>query len=124
MHDLGVMKFTDLIAWQKAYDLSINVKSITDKFPPGEAKLVEQMRASSSSIPYNIAEGFGRFAAKEQAHFHSIARGSADELKVQRMQSREWGYCRDANALISLADEVCAMLYVFRKKVLERDSER
>ena len=118
------MRFTDLIVWQKAYDLSIKVKTITDTFPRREFRLVDQMRAASASIPQNIAEGFGRFSPKDQARFYAVARGSADELKVQLMQSRDFGYCTDAGALISLTDEICAMLYVLRKRVLERDSDR
>lgn len=115
---MGATKFTDLIVWQKAYILSIKVKTLTDSYPPSEFRLVDQMRAASSSIPINIAEGFGRWTPKDQAHFYSIAKGSANELKVQLMQSQDWGYCANARELLSLTDEVCAMLYSLRRKVL------
>lgn len=103
---MGAKKFTDLIVWQKAYVLSIKVKTLTDSFPASEHRHVGQMRAASSSIPMNIAEGFGRWTPKDQAHFYSMAKGSANEVKVQLMQSQDWGLCEDTSELISLADEV------------------
>jgi len=119
---MGAKRFTDLIVWQKAYLLSIRVKHLTDSYPPSEFRLVDQMRAAAPSIPMNIAEGFGRWTPKDQAHFYSMAKGSANELKVQLMQSRDWGYCANASELISLADEVCAMLYSLRRKILGGNS--
>ena len=121
---MGARKFTDLIVWQKAYALSLQVHELTKSYPAAEHKLVGQMRAASSSIPMNIAEGFGRFTPKDQANFYAIARGSADELKVQLMLSQDYGYCSDTSALVLLADEVCAMLYRLRQKVLLRDFGR
>ena len=45
----------------------------------GCASLRDQVQRASSSIVLNIAEGCGRFARSEKAHFHLIARGSAME---------------------------------------------
>jgi four helix bundle protein len=45
----------------------------------GCAGLRDQLLRASSSIVLNIAEGCGRFAAAEKAHFYLIARGSAME---------------------------------------------
>jgi len=115
---MGAKRFTDLIVWQKAYLLSIRIKRLTDSYPPSEFRLVDQMRAASSSIPMNIAEGFGRWTPKDQAHFYSMAKGSANEVKVQLMQSQEWGFCKDASELLGLSDEVCAMLYSLRRRIL------
>ena len=117
---MGAKKFTDLIVWQKAYTLSERIRQVTEAFPPKEGRLVDQMRSSSSSIPENIAEGFGRWTPNDQPHFYTIAKGSAEELKVQLMQSERWGFCPGARELLALADEVCAMLYRLRQKVLER----
>jgi four helix bundle protein len=121
---MGAKRFTDLIVWQKAYQLSIRVKRLTDTFPPSEFRLIDQMRAASSSIPLNIAEGFGRWTPKDQAHFYSMAKGSANEVKVQLMQSQDWGFCKDATELIALADEVCAMLYSLRRTILGEHPRR
>ena len=45
----------------------------------GCASLRDQLERASSSIVLNIAEGCGRFAQAEKAHFYLIARGSAME---------------------------------------------
>jgi four helix bundle protein len=45
----------------------------------GCASLCDQLERASSSIVLNIAEGCGRFARPEKAHFYLIARGSAME---------------------------------------------
>lgn len=121
---MGALKFTDLIVWQKAYVLSLKIRELTESFPRTEQRHIDQMRNASASIPQNIAEGFGRRSPSDQAHFYTIAKSSADELKVQLMQSQDWKLCRDTRELRSLADEVCAMLHSLRKKVLERGKGR
>jgi four helix bundle protein len=45
----------------------------------GCASLRDQLERASSSIVLNIAEGCGRYARPEKAHFYRIARGSAME---------------------------------------------
>jgi four helix bundle protein len=45
----------------------------------GQAVLRDQLQRASSSILLNIAEGCGRYARAEKAHFYLIARGSAME---------------------------------------------
>ena len=45
----------------------------------GYASLRDQLQRASASIVLNIAEGCGRFARAEKAHFYLIARGSAME---------------------------------------------
>ena len=45
----------------------------------GCASLRDQLERASSSIVLNVAEGCGRFARAEKAHFYLIARGSTME---------------------------------------------
>ena len=45
----------------------------------GCASLRDQLQRASASCALNIAEGAGRFARAEKAHFYLIARGSAME---------------------------------------------
>ena len=45
----------------------------------GCASLRDQLQRASASIVLNIAEGCGRYARPDKAHFYLIARGSAME---------------------------------------------
>ena len=45
----------------------------------GAAGVRDQLQRASLSVVLNIAEGCGRFARAEKAHFYLIARGSAME---------------------------------------------
>ena len=47
--------------------------------PRGHRELRDQLLRASLSVPLNIAEGCGRHAPGEKAHFYAIARGSAME---------------------------------------------
>ena len=118
---MGAKSFEDLIVWQKASELSSQIDELTATFPAKVLyRLADQMRAAASSIPMNIAEGFGRWSPRDQARFYEMARSSGNELKVQIMRAVELGYCDDVYEMAFLLDEVCAMLYSLRKKVLAR----
>ena len=116
---MGSTKFSDLKVWRKAYQLTLDLYKLTRTFPSEERYcLVQQMRRAGISVPSNIAEGFSRPGPKEKAHFYAIAKGSVEELKVQLMLSKDLGYASDVSVLQSLADEVCAMLFTLRERVL------
>jgi four helix bundle protein len=122
---MGAKKFTDLIVWQKAYALSLKIYKLTASFPAEERfRLTDQMRAAAATIPRNIAEGFGRMTPRDQAYFYTVAKSSGDELKVDLMHSRDLGYSSDVSECQRLVDEVCAMLYVLRRRVLSTDRRR
>ena len=74
--------FQDLIVWQKAHGLVLEVYRITARFPREEQYgLVSQMRRAAVSIPANVVEGHKRTSKREFANFMSIAEGSLEELK-------------------------------------------
>jgi four helix bundle protein len=118
---MGAKSFEDLIVWQKADAIATQIDDLTAAFPAKERyRLSDQMRTAASSIPANIAEGFGRWSPRDQAHFYEIAKSSGNELKVHVMRAVDLGYCDDVLELAFMLVEVCAMLYVLRKKVLAR----
>ncbi len=79
-----IEKFEDLIAWQKARELTKNIYRITKI---GELLkdfgLRDQIRRASVSIMSNIAEGFERAGRSEFHQFLVIAKGSCAELRSQ-----------------------------------------
>jgi len=56
-----INSFKDLIVYQKAYDLSIEIHYLTKSFPKEERySLTDQIRRSSRSIAANIAEAWSK----------------------------------------------------------------
>lgn len=85
--------FRDLKCWQKAFDLSLAIYSVTRTFPKEETfGLTSQLRRASVSVVSNIAEGKGRNSEKELVRFLANARGSLFELETQVALSQRLGY--------------------------------
>jgi four helix bundle protein len=85
--------FKDLIVWQRALQLSIEIYRISSSFPRSEQfGLTNQMRRASVSIASNIAEGYGRSTKGEYLQFLGFARGSNCELQTQLMIARALGF--------------------------------
>jgi len=104
--------FKDLIVWQKAYRLVLEIYKTTENFPKAEAYgIAQQMRRSAVSIPSNIAEGYGRKHKLEYKHFLSIAYGSLLELETQYLLSVDLQYMDDDAIIKDLIKEVGRILY-------------
>lgn len=85
--------FRELIVWQKAMDLTIEIYSLVKSLPREETYgLSDQMRRAAISIPSNIAEGEGRDSDKDLSRFLSISRGSLWELSTQIEICERLGY--------------------------------
>jgi len=104
--------FKDLIVWQKAYKLVIEIYKITKSFPKEEAYgLSQQIRRAVVAIPSNIAEGYGRQYNKEYKQFLSIAYGSLCELETQYLLALDLDYIKKSETVEGLMKEVGSMLY-------------
>jgi len=81
---MKLRKYSELLAWQKAMDLAVEVYGLTGTFPPEERYgLARQLRECAVSVPSNIAEGQGRKSTREFRRHLSIAIGSLQELETQ-----------------------------------------
>ena len=88
-----VKSFRDLLAWQRAIQLSVLIYRLTQVFPREELYgLTSQMRRSAVSVPSNIAEGHGRLSTGEYRQFLGIARGANFELQTQIEIARTLGF--------------------------------
>jgi len=76
-----IRDFTDLIVWQKAHELFLDLVKDIENFPNNMVCRIisDQLIRSASSISANIAEGFGRRQGKEYLHYLIVARGSTTE---------------------------------------------
>jgi four helix bundle protein len=92
--------YRDLIVWQRAMELVVEVYRCTKGFPREEMfGLAAQMRRAAVSVPSNIAEGKGRYSQKELVQFLFHARGSLLELQTQITVAERLGYLSESDAI-------------------------
>ena len=106
-------RIKDLIIYQKAKELVIQVYKLLEQFPDAERfALCNQLRRAVVSIPSNIAEGMGRVSNKDQAHFLNIAYGSLMEVYAQLDIAHDLGYVNSEafNQLESDVEEISKMI--------------
>ena len=116
----SIKSHKDLIVWQKAMLLCIEVYKLTDAFPQREIYgLASQMRRAAVSIPSNIAEGRSRGSKKDFAHFLRISYGSASELETQLDLCERLSFCNPTQRqhLNSVLSEISKMLRVMIEKL-------
>lgn len=95
----------DLLVWNKAHELALDVYKVTKDYPKAEQYgLASQMRRAAVSIPSNIVEGRGRGTSNEFKRFLLIARGSLEELKYQILLSNDLNYI-DKKMYVTLQDK-------------------
>ena len=120
-------RFEDLIAWQKARELTKKVYEVTGNGHfARDFGLRDQVRRSSVSIMANIAEGFERARQAEFHQFLIIAKSSCAELRSHLDVAHDAKYV-DAivfNDLMSFAQEVSPVLGGLRSAVQRRRAER
>ncbi len=105
--------YRNLIAWKKAFELTLNIYEKTSHFPIEERfGITAQIRKAGVSIPSNIAEGEGRKSRKEFRRFIDIALGSLMEVETQILISDALGYFKPNHAenLMASAAEVGRLL--------------
>lgn len=85
-----VKTFRDLVAWQKAHELTLAIYRITGTFPQDEKfGIVSQLRRSASSIATNIVEGHKRNGRRDFLHFLNLADASLEETKYHLILSKD-----------------------------------
>mgnify|MGYP000088146631 CR=1 FL=1 len=110
--------FEDLIVWQKAHQLTLDVYALTDSFPKSEQfGLTSQMRRAAYSIPSNIAEGFAKRGIKDKLRFYNISQGSLQELKYFMILSADLNYHQSKDSMIDKANQVGKLLSAYISKI-------
>lgn len=112
MSDLKTFK--DLLVWQKAHKMVLEVYKITANYPKHELfALVSQIRRAAVSVPANIVEGFRRTGSQDSIRFYNIADASLEELKYHMFLSKDLNYLENNNYqnITSMMNEVGRLLY-------------
>ncbi len=110
---MKVTFYENLIVWQKAMDLVVDVYDLTNKFPREELySLTSQIRRSAVSIPSNIAEGSRRGSRLDFRHFLLNSFGSGAELETQLQIAKRLNFGTNLSyvKIDSLLIEVMKML--------------
>lgn len=102
--------FQDLIVWQKAHKLVLEVYNLSEAFPQKEIfGLTSQLRRSIVSVAANIAEGFKKRGKPDKMRFLNIAQGSLEESRYYFILAEDLNY-GNTSELIALSEEVSKLL--------------
>ncbi len=115
-----MQNYKELKVWDKAHQLTLKVYQLTKLFPKEEIYgLTSQVRRSASSIPANIAEGYGKKSQLELAHYLNTSLGSANETEYHLLLAKDLNYFQveEYNVLSEQINEIKAMLISLISKV-------
>jgi four helix bundle protein len=113
--------FQELVVWQKAHELVLDVYRLSSKFPKEETYgLTSQLRRAVISVPANIAEGFKKRGRNDKARYLNIAQGSL-ENRYYLLLSQDLKYGTTTTMTVKL-EEVSRILEAYMSSILNSDS--
>jgi len=118
-----IARFEDLIAWQKARELTVKIYLISRKGEFGkDYRLSGQIQAAAVSIMSNLAEGFERGGLGEFHQLLSTAKASCAELRSQLYVALDVGYigAREFEQLRTDSEEVGRIIGGLRASVAKQ----
>ena len=114
-----IQSFRDLEVYRLSYEAAVSVYRMTKSLPREELYgLISQIKRAATSIPLNIAEGYGkRENANEFKRFLLMAIGSCDEMKVLMDMCKDLGFIEESThqKYEQVYDRVGRMLMGLRK---------
>jgi four helix bundle protein len=124
----SIERFEDLIAWQKARELTREIYKITrEGIFAKDFGLSGQIQRAAVSIMSNVAEGFERGSRGEFHQFLSVAKASCAEVRSQLYVAFDVGYLDRTkfDDLLSQAEELARIIGGLRASVeKQRDEQR
>lgn len=121
-------RFEDLIAWQKARDLTRAIYQVTRRGEfARDLGLARQVQRAAVSIMSNVAEGFERGGRGEFHQFLSTAKASCAEVRSHLYVALDVGYLDRTTFtdLLAKAEEVARIVGGLRSAVaMQRDENR
>ncbi len=81
-----INSYKDLFVWQKGMEIVKEVYLLSSKFPREENfGLTSQIRRAATSVPLNIAEGYGRSTPKSYRNYLRYSRSSVNEVETSML---------------------------------------
>lgn len=112
--------FRELVVWQKAHQLVLDIYRLTKIFPKEELfGLTSQLRRSAVSVPANVAEGYRKRTIPDKSKFLNIAQGSLDETHYYLILAQDLGYGSTEILQVNL-EEVARLLTAYYNAVEAR----
>jgi four helix bundle protein len=107
---MKIKRFEDLVAWQKAHRLTLDVYTNFGKSK--DFVFRDQICKAAISVPNNIAEGFDRSTDKDFARFLYISIGSCSEVRSMLYLAADMNYIEKnkKEILISNTEEVSRII--------------
>ena len=109
-----VRSYRDLRVWQAGMELAESCYLLTKRFPKEELfGMTAQIRRAATSVPANIAEGYGRNSRGEYSQFLRISQGSLKELETHLMLASRVGLLGqpETKAILEECDHLGKMLH-------------
>ena len=117
-----INSYRDLGVWQDAMALAEKCYLMTRSFPREEMfGLTSQIRRAATSIPANIAEGYGRENSGSYIQFLRIAQGSLKEVETHILVSQRVSLLSapDAEPVLGQCDSLGRMLRALIRSIEE-----
>ena len=124
---MGVGRFEDLVAWQKARVFCKDIYLVTrERAFARDFGLSGQIQRAAVSAMSNIAEGFERNNPSEFHQFLSVSKSSCAEARSQLYVARDVGYVAESAFLRLLAqgEELARIIGGLRASVERRRNQR
>src|SRR3972149_11746547 len=122
---MKVEKFEDLVAWQKARELTKQIYEITKQGAfSKDYGLCDQIRRATVSVMSNLAEGFERGSSSECHQYIVIAKASCAEVRSQLYVAHDVGYItkNQFDDATKLAEEVSRIIGGLKTAVRKRNN--
>ena len=112
---MKVERFEDIIAWQKAKEMTVLI--YRDFAESKDFGFKDQIQRAAVSVMNNIAEGFERKTNNEFKQFLFIAKGSCGEVRSMLYLAKELNKIpeNNFNKLYAFAEEISKILSGFIK---------
>lgn len=123
--EMAIQSYRDLDVWKRGMDLAESAYRLTTSFPREEMfGLTSQIRRAATSVPANIAEGWGRDGTNEFRQFLRIAQGSLRELETHLLLAERVGHVAppDVAPLLEIAATLGRQLITIQPSLSARRS--